>query len=441
MFRSICTPNTTTRRLSIGGAPPPSPAITARSLGQQQQIKQSMMNKLPSIDLWVMVLRWLSVPEALALARVSRDMYAITKDRAFWRKATFDDFGNRLPPLGWMPKVFAKMSELRELSFKSFYGPMRQKLLQNSDVVIQQIASNCNQIRVANLLGFCISANALDLLARSSPHLEELYISQSNITDANLATLVRACPQLRVLNIAHCQRISDSGMQYIATLGKLRALSLSDTVLSDSAIKNLAEGNLSKLEVLYLSFTNITDHTLTILANKAASLKHLQVHGCRFTDEALKMALRGELRHLTHLDISGSPTVGDFALCEVKSTSLRAITLSSAPNITTSLKMQLVQQGVKVVDIKDFCGELVEAEVSPDVYGKLELLAFHNSFVSVEDFVRVYMQHFLDQASARGRPFPSAPTFASSLQGHSPQQSVLPSHTLVPNLVLEDDTF
>jgi hypothetical protein len=41
----------------------------------------------------------------------------------------------------------------------------------------------------------------------------------------------------------------------------------------------------------------------------------------------------------------------------------------------------------------------VEAEVAPEVYGKLQMLAFHEGYLCVEEFVRVYMEQFLDASS------------------------------------------
>ncbi len=132
-------------------------------------------------------------------------------------------------------------------------------------------------------------------------------------------------------------------------------------------------------------------------------------------------------RTLTALDVSGNPQLTDEAVHDFSASNVRHLTLSACPNITDGKRAALAERtlclqlslgriltfsvpskqracvlgGVQIFDDPEFCSELVEAEVAAEVYSKLELLAMADGYASVAEFVRVYMQAFLDQHQQR----------------------------------------
>jgi hypothetical protein len=103
-------------------------------------------------------------------------------------------------------------------------------------------------------------------LIRAAPHLQELHIpGMTHLTSATLASLIRCCPSLRVVNLRGCEG-----------------------VCSGFAAESSALVSQTALQHLDLSHVRVEDTDLVALLALCPSLAHLQLNFCRgLTDGAL----------------------------------------------------------------------------------------------------------------------------------------------------------
>ena len=124
------------------------------------------------------------------------------------------------------------------------------------------------------------------------PQLKELDLSKSSkTTDSDLAAIVNAWPDLTMLKLNHCYRITSKCMKLeMERLRHLRVLEIAGTKCDGAAIKHICH-------------------------NLAPTLQHLSVAECRqFTDDCAGtvMAL---LINLLYLDVSQCWQLTDSGLC------------------------------------------------------------------------------------------------------------------------------
>lgn len=380
---------------SATGAPYSSAPYFAMPSGVSGRRPSSITSRYFPREVWVAVYRFLSVGEFAAAAATCRLMQSLSGDRAVWRGITdLRLMGNKMPATAQIGKVFDRLPHLTLLSFASFSGAVRRRLLLNSDSVLCYIAKACPNLTSVNLYGFSVSDVGVNAFAQHCSQLSELFLSQSSISDKGLQTIVSAC-RLQRLSLAHCRHLTDEGLRCLGDAPELSQLSLSDTAVTDVAIRKGIVACHS-LTTLYLSFTLVTDVGLRLLTSLPV-LSTLQLQCCSRISDTGVWDVANLCRTLTDLDISGNPQLTDEAVAEFGASAVKRLTISSCPNITLSARAALSSGGVVVMDDPEFCSELVEAEVAAEVYNKLELLAMADGYASVAEFVRVYMAAFLDQ--------------------------------------------
>jgi len=229
--------------------------------------------------------------------------------------------------------------------------------------------------------------------------------------------------------------------------------------LTDNSLIHLSQGpSCRELKRLYVSFTRVSDVGVRAVANSpmAASLQSVHLQGAFMINNASVLYLVSQCSNLTLLDVSGCSSLTDelvdglmVALHTTHNTTLiatppttrrttqysehnderlrlrirrkedttekkegkenkqeerRNLTLcvSACYNISAQARSHIKQCGVLVCDDVEFCGEIVEAEVALEVYDKLQLLAFHQGYATVAQFVRTYMHNFLQQHQLQG---------------------------------------
>lgn len=109
-------------------------------------------------------------------------------------------------------------------------------------------------IRIVDLNGLKVKDADIEPL-KNLPHLEELRLEQSHVTDAGLAHL-QVLKQLQILDLHKSLLITDKGIEALAPLSKLHKLELSYTRVTDGAVNALV--TLKGLKTLHLSGTRIT---------------------------------------------------------------------------------------------------------------------------------------------------------------------------------------
>ncbi|RKP13398.1 hypothetical protein BJ684DRAFT_3849, partial [Piptocephalis cylindrospora] len=124
------------------------------------------------------------------------------------------------------------------------------------------------------------------------------------VDDANLHTLLKACPNLTLLDL-DSTAIRHEGFRMVgSSVGpRLRTLGLSDSALTDASLIYLAErcGELRKLD---LSITDISSVGLRAIANGCPHLRWVSLRDCPGISDASIRALKSHCRGLRHLDVN-----------------------------------------------------------------------------------------------------------------------------------------
>lgn len=135
------------------------------------------------------------------------------------------------------------------------------------------------------LIGFQFPGTPANSLFESWPQLRTLHLSYSNISDAQLASVVQL-DSIEVLHLEYCRRVSSEGLKALSKLSRVRELHLTATKANDDTLESLK--TIGSLNVLSLSRTDITDKGLQHLS-KIANLKKLLLYQANVTREAVSV--------------------------------------------------------------------------------------------------------------------------------------------------------
>ncbi|KAF7140082.1 hypothetical protein RHSIM_Rhsim06G0127300 [Rhododendron simsii] len=112
-----------------------------------------------------------------------------------------------------------------------------------------------------------------------NPRIKSLNLEYNrNLSDECLAKLASVCPSLEVLDVSHCNGITEKGIaDFLKTGSKIRKL----RIVGCGGIKNIGNGfELSDLEILEAARSGINDEGLVVIGNRCCRLLHLNLDGC-----------------------------------------------------------------------------------------------------------------------------------------------------------------
>ncbi|KAJ3161951.1 hypothetical protein HDU86_005649 [Geranomyces michiganensis] len=162
-----------------------------------------------------------------------------------------------------------------------------------SNVLVQSLADNVPRLRTLNLRG-CSSVTdvLIPSLVRACSQLRFVDLSYTQVTAATLCVLLAGCPDIEVLEMEAC------GPQ-----------PLSSTVQMPEPV------NSTKLRHLNLRNSGVDDKSLRIAAEHAPHLATCILDGCSaITDEAVLGIAASSRDRLRHIDVSFCPALTDIAL-------------------------------------------------------------------------------------------------------------------------------
>jgi Leucine-rich repeat (LRR) protein len=133
---------------------------------------------------------------------------------------------------------------------------LRELILDHTSITDAGLAPllNLSELEHLRLRGARITDRGLREICRI-PSLKRLNLPQADLTDAGLAELA-SLDQLELLRLGS-PRVTNAGIEKIATLKSLRWLHLIDIPLTDPALQSIAR--LENLESLYLDGARISD--------------------------------------------------------------------------------------------------------------------------------------------------------------------------------------
>ncbi|KAM3869969.1 F-box and leucine-rich repeat protein 13 [Diretmus argenteus] len=230
-----------------------------------------------------------------------------------------------------------------------------------SDIAVKAIAE------VAKLNTFSTEGNdhltdvSWKALCRSSPGLRRLHAADCpRMTNASLKSMAKL-KNLQYLDISHCRKVGDTGMQYLtegSSATKLRELNVSHcSHIHDISVMRIAQ-RLCKLNHLNLSYCeSLTDSGLEWLSG--SSISSLDISGCNIQDQGLgavegihlKNVVLAECVYITdigikkfckrmtdleHVDVSHCVTLSDEAIKAISfyCSGLVTLKMSGCPKMT-----------------------------------------------------------------------------------------------------------
>ena len=156
--------------------------------------------------------------------------------------------------------------------------------------------------------------------------LKELDLTNlSRITDISLFRL-RNLPCLKKLTLAYCENLTEAGMEQLDSLNSLTHIDLTGTGITDESLSRL--GRIQNLTSISISECNeITDHGLTKFANRVKDkITSLDISHCKeITDKPIK-SLAFCCRALQSLNFTGCWRLTDLSISYLTAT---------CPNIST----------------------------------------------------------------------------------------------------------
>ncbi|MEN6407387.1 MAG: hypothetical protein ABFC77_13070 [Thermoguttaceae bacterium] len=159
--------------------------------------------------------------------------------------------------------------------------------------------------------------------------LEKLHIGGTAITNSGLKCLHRL-PKLKLLSLAESININSDGVKNLAGMQSLTHLKLSYTNVDDPALRHIAKG-LPQIEVLWLSDTRITNSGLQNLE----TLPRLRVlNFSHITNVGLEHL--SKISTLERLGMEGSELTDTDLIHFERLCRLRELTINPAPKITNA---------------------------------------------------------------------------------------------------------
>ena len=239
------------------------------------------------------------------------------------------------------------------------------------------------ELRSLHLYNCCFERVAFSRFIENIPQLEELEISlsrsksvtfrmiekahrlksltldQMNINDDDFSKIIQSCQRIEKINISLCSHLGSKGIEKIADLPQVKQLSLfhQSSFRADTLIKVLDSqaqlekleisqcfnindlvcnriASLSKLSILNLALSKITDTAFDNIIKGCQMLQSLSLSGCRSLTDLGNI---GTIKELKYLNLSYNIINGD-ALQAIASgcTKLETMILSGCTGITAT---------------------------------------------------------------------------------------------------------
>ena len=152
----------------------------------------------------------------------------------------------------------------------------------------------------------------------------------------HLRLICRSCTEIAHLSITDCPSITDNALKSLGTLKQLRVLNLADCLLvSDTGIKALTDGPCTARlrEVNLTNCMRISDGSIMNLARRCKRLAYLKL--C-YLDQITESGLEclGQMEQLILIDLTGTQTSDQSLKTLGNSGHLRTVILSSCRQIT-----------------------------------------------------------------------------------------------------------
>ena len=195
------------------------------------------------------------------------------------------------------------------------------------------------------------NTTVLDFILQQVPtNLPHLNLSGCYLTDASVEAIVRACPELRSLNLSGCTELRNPQIK----LKLLTHLDLSGCYdLTDAAIQAIVENCPNLINLNLNRCHQITDATVGIIAKNCPKLKSLNLNGCNQITDAAIQAIAKIYPNLRSLDLSWCSKITYAAILAIARNCLHLISLNLnwGPQITDEDTQTIVRSYPHLIGI------------------------------------------------------------------------------------------
>lgn len=263
--------------------------------------ESGLFEKLPDeILLTILQLSSLSPVDLSRIARVSRRFFFLADDQSLWKMVSLEPFRAIIDDIS--------LQILCETKFSSMGPKTRLQSLDLSgcsnltDVSISMLAKSAPGLISLNLIG-CnkVSDKGIIEIARNCYKLRVLNMQFCDLTDASLVALANTfdrdeegCPELQVLDVTWCHRITDRGLKALARgCPDLKRLAVAcNGFISEDGVTEIVQ-HCHQLRELDLSLCDlVSDRVLDTIGLHAKNLEELNIIGCPITSRGLHAFLK-----------------------------------------------------------------------------------------------------------------------------------------------------
>ena len=196
------------------------------------------------------------------------------------------------------------------------------------------------------------------------------------VTDTGIVRLAKECPQLIELNLHYCHSLDNQSVIAVAqNCPMLKSLNLSIGILTneldDESITALA--NCKQLTNLNLSnCEEITDASVTKVAQSCTSLTNLNLYGCEKLTDASVIAVSQNCPELKVLSLENCPAITDASITLIAQgcMQLTVLSLSWCQEITSTSVVKIAQCCPKLVNLNlEDCNHINDESLIAVAYG------------------------------------------------------------------------
>ena len=157
---------------------------------------------------------------------------------------------------------------------------------------------------IVHLRGMKITDNGLMPFVRQYPSLRKLRLHQcAQITDESLTAIGSCCLRLMELDLSGCVQVTDQGINKLRNLTHLRALSLTQTNITDQSLISIGQSPFHHVlnEINLRMCTEITDDGFLFLLKNCSNLKTIGFTQCPKLTERSRQTLNSQTHQLSYL--------------------------------------------------------------------------------------------------------------------------------------------
>ncbi|XP_067915350.1 F-box and leucine-rich repeat protein 13 [Heterodontus francisci] len=188
----------------------------------------------------------------------------------------------------------------------------------------------------------------------SASKLRELNLSNCiYITDLSLMKIAQRCQSLTHLRLRYCERLTDSGMEWLGNLPALTTIDLTGANVQDQSFGGLAHSNRIR-EFSVAECSGVTDIGLQKFYHNMFDLEYLDISHCLSVSDLSIKTLAFCCRRLVSLNIAGCPKITDLSIQYLAGVChyIYFLDISGCVNLTDSIFMFLKKGCKKLRTLK-----------------------------------------------------------------------------------------